>query len=164
MTLHERYDRLLDKLVAEVKVHYGPDLVSCVVFGSVGRGTPREDSDVDLLIVAERLPRGRMQRSDHFLPVEEKLTPQLAGFGGETGTVALSPIFKTPAEVRFGSPIFLDMVDDSKILYDRDGFFDAYLTQLRRRLERLGARRIWRGNGWHWLLKPDLKPGEVFEI
>jgi hypothetical protein len=31
-------------------------------------------------------------------------------------------------------------------------------------LEQLGARRIWRGNAWFWDLKPDYRPGEVFEL
>jgi len=31
-------------------------------------------------------------------------------------------------------------------------------------LARLGAKRIWRENMRYWELKPDYKPGEVFEI
>jgi len=28
----------------------------------------------------------------------------------------------------------------------------------------LGSRRIWTGDTWYWDLKPDFKPGEVFEL
>ena len=28
----------------------------------------------------------------------------------------------------------------------------------------LGARRIWRGEGWYWDLKPDFKPGEIVTL
>ncbi|HWP57484.1 MAG TPA: hypothetical protein VNL14_06340, partial [Candidatus Acidoferrales bacterium] len=42
--------------------------------------------------------------------------------------------------------------------------YDSYLQRLRERLARLGARRVWRGNAWYWDLKPDFKPGDVFEI
>jgi hypothetical protein len=38
--LLERYDRLPERLAAEVQALYGPRLVACAVFGSVGRGTP----------------------------------------------------------------------------------------------------------------------------
>jgi hypothetical protein len=28
----------------------------------------------------------------------------------------------------------------------------------------LGARRVWRDRKWHWVLKPEVKVGEVLEI
>ena len=56
------------------------------------------------------------------------------------------------------------MVEDAKILFDRDVFFGVVLERLRKRLKELGARRIWRGNVWYWDLKPDYKPGDVIEL
>jgi predicted nucleotidyltransferase len=166
VTLLERYDRLLGEARAALIRHYGPRLVAAAVFGSVGRGTPREDSDVDLLIVARDLPEGRMRRVDEFLPVEAELETALRDIGGGPGgaPVMLSPVFKTPDEAEQGSPLFLDMVDDARILHDPDGFLQGRLARLRARLQELGARRIWRGNAWYWDLKPDLKPGEVFTL
>ena len=164
MTLLERYERILDQLVAELKAHYGHRLVACAVFGSVGRETQREGSDIDLLLVVRDLPSGRMKRVDEFLPVEERLQPLLDACAREGAAPMLSPVFKTPEEVERGSPLFLDMVEDARILYDDGGFFAARLERLRCRLRELGARRIRRGNAWHWVLKPDLKPGEVFEL
>jgi hypothetical protein len=41
---------------------------------------------------------------------------------------SLSPLFKTPAEANRGSPLFLDLVDDARILVDRavsDGIGDS---------------------------------------
>jgi hypothetical protein len=46
--------RLLDALLSL----YGDNLVSLVVYGSVARGRARRDSDLDLLVVFEDLPRG----------------------------------------------------------------------------------------------------------
>jgi hypothetical protein len=31
-------------------------------------------------------------------------------------------------------------------------------------LAHLGARRVWLGNAWYWDLKPDYRPGDVFEL
>lgn len=163
-SLHEHVERLLMEMNDRVQAHYADRLVSLVVFGSMGRGTPRPDSDVDLLIVAEPLPDGRMRRVDEFAPVEKALASTLAdgrraGFFNEC-----SPVFKTPDEVLAGSPLLLDMVDDARILYDRDDFFRTALDRMKERLARLGARRIWRGNAWLWDLKPDYRPGDVFEL
>lgn len=164
MALLERYQQLLDQLLVELKAHYGPRLLACAVFGSVGRGTPRYDSDIDLLIVARGLPHGRLRRVEEFLPVEARLESSLAAEESGGASILLSPVFKTPEEVQAGSPLFLDMVEDATILYDPEGFLAEYLDRLRTRLRQLGARRIRRGNAWYWELKPDLKPGEVFTL
>lgn len=164
MAVLDRYERLLHRLLAEVQAHYGDRLVACAVFGSVGRGTPRADSDVDLLLVLRGLPRGRLRRVEEFLPVERRIDPALQARSAEEGPIALSPVFKTPEEVRAGSPLFLDLVEDARILYDPEGFLAGCLEALRTRLRELGSRRIRRGNAWYWELKPDLRPGEVFTL
>lgn len=162
---HRAYvDALFGALTAAARRHYGDRLVSVVVFGSMGRGTPRPDSDLDVLIVADQLPHGRMARVVQFAPVEAALEDHVAQGRSAGFTTECAPVFKTPDEVRAGSPLFLDMVEDARILYDRDGFFAGALDRLRARLSELGARRVWRGNAWFWDLKPDYQPGEVFEL
>ncbi|MEO8678484.1 MAG: nucleotidyltransferase domain-containing protein [Vicinamibacterales bacterium] len=162
--MHPFYDVLVEAASKACQRHYGARLVSVAVFGSVGRRTPGPDSDIDLLVVAEQLPRGRLARSDDFAAVERSLNPQLTSAHAHGLHPTLSPIFKTPEEVAAGSPLFLDMLDDGRILYDRDGFLQQAFEAFADRLARLGARRIWREDSWYWDLKPDYKPGEVFEI
>lgn len=164
MTLRKRYDEILRRLLTALHAHYGARLVSVAVFGSVGRGTQREDSDIDLLIVALGLPRGRTARVEEFLPVERSLEVWLAPPRAELQPVALSPVFKTPEEVEAGSPLFLDMVEDARLLLDQGDFLATNLERLRQRLAALGSRRIRHGNTWHWILKPDLKPGETITL
>ena len=162
--MHPIYDELIDAALRECRRHYGADLVSVGAFGSVGRGTPTADSDIDLLIVSEGLPRGRLARSDDFVAVEKAMAQNLAKAYALGLHPSLSPIFKTPDEVAAGSPLFLDMIDDARIVYDRDDFLKQAFSDFAGRLARLGAKRIWRDNCWYWDLKPDYKPGEVFEI
>lgn len=158
------YQTLANAALDACRRHYGNRLVSLAVFGSVGRGTPGPDSDIDLLIVVDGLPNGRMARSDDFAAAERALETALAGARAQGLNPTLSPTFKTPQEVAAGSPLFLDMIDDAEILYDRDDFLRQALDELSARLRRLGARRIWRDTAWYWDLKPDYRPGEVFEI
>lgn len=54
----ERFQEILKELQKAVEEVYGQRLVTLAVFGSVGRNTPRPDSDIDLLIVADDLPPG----------------------------------------------------------------------------------------------------------
>jgi len=143
---------------------YGERLISLVVFGSVARGTPRPDSDIDLLVVAEGLSRRRLARVEEFAAVENLLAPTLASAKQAGVETCWSPIFKTPAEVALGSLLFLDFVDDARLLYDRDAFFATFMQEFRARLQRLGAYKVRRGGAWYWVVKGEYKPGEVFEL
>lgn len=160
----EKFEKLLAETLRAVQSHYRERLVTLAVFGSVARRTQRPDSDIDLLLVCEKLPPGRMRRVKEFEKVEKRLAPHLLALNREGISTFLSATFKTPDEVKRGSLFYLDLVDDARLLYDRDDFFKNFLHGLRRRLSELGARRIWRGNSWYWDLKPDFKAGDVFEL
>jgi predicted nucleotidyltransferase len=158
------FEEVLAALTQATAAHYGDRLVSLAVFGSVGRGTPRPDSDIDLLVVADPLPDGRLARVADFDHVEEAI-PDTFASGRRAGLhTRLSPVMRTPAEIRQGSPLLLDMTEDAKLLIDRGGFLAAALADLRSRLAARGARRVWRGSAWCWDLKPDYRPGDVFEL
>ncbi len=162
--LHEIFAALTERLKEESIRFYWERLVSLVLFGSVASGRMRPDSDIDLLIVAEPLPAGRMARVWEFDAVEAALNRDLEAAGRAGVHTYLSPVFKTTAEVERGSPLFLDMTLEARILYDRDGFFARYLEGLRARLQALGSRRKELCGGYYWVLKPDWKPGEEIRL
>jgi predicted nucleotidyltransferase len=162
--LKESFDEVVNQMVCAIRTVYGDRLISVVLYGSVARGTMRHDSDMDVLIVAEGLPNGRMNRIQEFEAVEEMLVESFQRAASRGVTTSLSPVLKSADELQAGSPLFLDMVEDARVLYDRDGDFKRRIDQLRRRLTQLGAKRIWKGNAWYWDLKPDYQPGEVFEL
>ena len=162
--MHIAYEAILGDLVGACRGHYRDRLTSVAVYGSVGRGTPRFDSDIDLLIVAADLPHGRFARVADFRPVEEALAPGLAAARAAGLRPELSPIFKTPAELERGTPLLLDMTEDARILHDPDGCLAGVLDRLRQRLRELGSRRVWRGDAWYWDLKPDYRWGDVIEL
>ena len=130
----------------------------------MGRGTPGPYSDTDVLLVAEPLPAGRLRRMEDFSAVEVELGPALEAAARAGCYTTVSPVFKTPAEVASGSLLFLDMIEDARLLIDRGAFFPQHLSAFAQRLSELGARRIRRGSSWHWDLKPDYERGEVFQL
>jgi predicted nucleotidyltransferase len=158
------FEQLLGDTVEACRIHYGSRLVSLAVFGSVGRETPRPDSDIDLLLVVNSLPVGRVARISEFDAIERLLAPALAAARARGVETRLSPVIRTPDEMVQGSPLLLDMTEDARLLVDREGFLAARFAALRRRLAELGARRVWRGNAWYWDLKPDYRPGDQFEL
>ena len=158
------YRRVVDALLKELLRRLQSRLISLVVYGSVARGDARNDSDLDVLVVIEGLPRSRLQRSYMFGEVEDSIKEVLEELWDRGCFIAISPVLKTPEEARKISPLYLDMVEDAVIVYDRGGFFQSVLERLRRRLKELGAERVWIGKKWYWRLKKDFKFGEVVSI
>jgi hypothetical protein len=157
------FDGLLPELSEACQRHYGPRLVALAVYGSVGRGTPRSTSDIDVLLVVDPLPDGRIARVEEFAGVDRLMAAALAEARAQGVETELSPVFKTPAELAAGSPLLLDMTEDARILIDR-GELEQALATLRTRLAAQGARRVVRGNAWFWDLKPDYRPGDTFAL
>lgn len=73
-------------------------------------------------------------------------------------------VYPSPATAaRFRSQVMtvLDMVEDGRLLFDRDGFFAAVLERLRQRMRELGSRRFHLPDGsWYWHLKPGFRFGD----
>ncbi|HXG15818.1 MAG TPA: nucleotidyltransferase domain-containing protein [Calidithermus sp.] len=153
----ERYAGLLE-------AHLGDRLVSVVLFGSVARGEAGPNSDLDLLIVGEDFPAGRFARLRLLDEADRAFEPELEALRGRGILTRLSRVIKTRAEARHTVPLYLDLVEDAHLLYDRDGFFAGVLARLRQRLAELGAERRRLGRVRYWVLKPDLAPGEVVEL
>lgn len=162
--LREVFDTLLTELTDACCAHYGERLLALAVFGSVARGTMRADSDIDFLLVVSTLPQGRMARVDEFSPVEATLSKVLRRAEASGVHTTLSPVFKTPQELEQGSLLFLDMTDQARILFERQETLSNYLGRLRARLAAMGAKRVQKGGGYYWILKPDLKPGEEITL
>ncbi len=159
------YETLLKKLLSEIRIHFKKNLISVVLYGSMARGEVTKDSDIDLLIISDNLPKERSRRQDIFMEMEKESDEEVKKIYEKWGCYPyISPILKTKDETRILSPLYLDMVTDAKILYDKDDFFKNVLEKLRLELKSLNARKITVGKKWYWDLKPDYKFGEVIKI
>lgn len=124
----------------------------------------RKYSDFDLLIIVNNLPTSRFERTVMFSKAEKLLEKRLDELFTKGYVVSFSPIIKTPEEAKRIKPLYLDMVDDCIIVYDKECFFEKILERLSLRLKELGAERVWVGKRWYWRLKKDYKFGEVIVI
>jgi len=98
------------------------------------------------------------------MEVEKELEGYLNELFDEGYFIDFSPIIKTSEEAMRLSPLYLDMVEDAIIAYDKDDFFTKVLERVRKRLEELGSKRVRMGRKWYWILKPDYRFGEVIRI
>lgn len=138
--------------------------MSLVVFGSVARGEARKDSDIDLLVVGRGLPKSKFKRQELFEAAERFVEPLMEELSSEGFNTDFSPIILDAEEAKRRRPIYLDMVVDAVIVFDRDCFFEEVLKGLAERLKTLKAERKRLGKMWYWVLKRDYRPGDVIEV
>ena len=163
--IQEPYRTVVRELLRVLIGLYGDNLVSLVVYGSVARGSARRDSDLDVLVVFEELPRSRFERVRIFETAEDRVQPLLDELMSRGYAIALSPIIKTRDEASRFTPLYLDMTEDAVIVYDKGRFFEGVLNRLIERLRELGARRVWLSDrAWYWVLKDNYRFDEVIEI
>lgn len=155
---------MAERFVATLLHHWGDNLVSAVLFGSVARGEAGPTSDIDLLIVARELPKGRFARMDLLAPAMDACEPAREEILREGNYTDFTALIYTEQQAARTRPIYLDMVEDAVMLFDRDGYMAGVLDRLRRRMRELGSRRVRMGRIRYWELKPDRKPGEVISL
>ncbi len=136
----------------------GSRLVSIVLFGSVARGEATETSDIDVLVVAGGFPRSLSARRRELLEIYARTARSLPA-------VKWNLVTKTPEEARVNSPLYLDMVEDARLLFDRDAFLAGVIERLRARMRELGSRRVVLPDGsWYWDLRPGFTFGEEVRL
>ncbi len=159
---YSEYKRLLDLFVRHVQAVLKENVVSIVLYGSVARGEARPESDVDLLLILEETSPVYWERLQPLLSILRQLRRHSCWKVLEDQGIfpSLSVLILSRAEANQNRYLYLDMIEDARILVDRDGFFQSRLKVLQKRLQALGARKIDRDEGWYWDLKPDLRPGQ----
>jgi predicted nucleotidyltransferase len=158
------YRIYIKELERAIEKHYGQRLVSLVLYGSVARGDHRLDSDVDILIILEDPPPGWGERKDEFFPVTERMKALARQFEDAGCFPHLSYLILSPDEAFRTRPLYLDLTEDARILFDKGRYFSNILRRLRKRMKELGSQRVYVGDKWYWDLKPDMKFGEVIEL
>lgn len=141
-TLATNYDNLVQLLWEGLGKH----LVAVALFGSCARGEAKEDSDVDLLVIAD----GLLEHPYHRTIWLNRCVAQAAL--KTTGFVAY-----TPAEFDADfSSLYLDWGQDAVILYDPTGFLYRRLTRIRALTAEAGLYRVRTADGfaWRWRKPP----------
>jgi len=161
-----QYKRLIEDYCFALEEHFGEKLSSICLFGSVARGKAKPESDIDILVLVDELPPdlGLRTRETNYIHENLKKTEGYLSLRKLGRSGLISDFFFTPQEIKNHPPILLDVIDDGIIIYDKASFLSKELKVLKERLNRLKARKVITAKGHYWILKPDIKPGEIVDI
>ena len=153
--------KLTQDLARFLEERLSEKLISVVLFGSAVREETRRGNDIDILVVLDFSLEEESEGLDVFydatIDFEDIYLPDIYW------NIHFVPFTKEEAKVTH--PFYLDMVENSVIVFDRDGFMKRKLESLKKRMEELGTRKVFLPGGkWYWQLKPGAKPGEEIEL
>ncbi len=69
--------RALEQAVRDVTAHFSTEVRFVALFGSKARGDFGPDSDIDLLVICESLPKERLKRQDIFIKMEIEIDREI---------------------------------------------------------------------------------------
>ncbi len=165
MIPQERYLRLIFRCFLEILRDKDIELTSFAVYGSVARGTAKKNSDVDILLISESFRGSLASRLERLCELEEAFQDELDWLSERGIYVHLSYYPLKKGEAKLIPLLFLDMTEEAIILYDKERFLESLLLELKAKLLKQGAKRIFIDEEhWYWDLKPDYKFGELIEI
>lgn len=158
----ERYVNIIYDVFRAAKERYR--LRSLAVYGSVARGTAKEYSDIDFLMISDEFNGSIASRMDRLIGIEHDVKDEIRWLIRNGVYTSLNIYPMKPEEAKQLPILFLDLIDEAKILYD-DGLLENLINEMKARTVRLGARKIYIDDGsWYWDLKPDYRPYEMIEL
>lgn len=163
--LNGNYQRLLDRLLKLMCEHMGERLLAVCLYGSLARGQVQRGSDVDLFIVVQ----GDQKEAEEMWTAAHRAlyeTPEYEALTRRGIWPDLSPFIVAQTFLAAETPwLLLEVQDHGIILYDPQGVLADKLEAVRQRMRELGTKKVMMPDGsWYWDIKPDWKPGEVFEL
>lgn len=159
------YKPLIHKFLAGTKDTYKYNLVSIVLFGSIARGKGRKESDIDLLVILSDTSDIYYDRLKPLVDIELKLRESAVyeRYIQEGETPCFNYLVFSEKEAEENHYVFLDMVEEAIILYDKNNYFKKRLSFIGERLSAMGSKKLSLEDGsWYWDLKPDLRIGDEF--
>lgn len=145
--LPKEIEKECKKIAQQYAKRIGNNLMALALFGSYARGDFDEESDLDLLLVAKRLPRNILKRQEF-----------VSGPLLEIAKRKFAVMARTKKEFSEGFPsIYLDLGMDAVILYDPQVFLTKKLERVRELIKEAGLRRVKLEEGeyaWHWKNPP----------
>ena len=152
MTIHRVTIEALRRRISKLD---DPFVKAILLFGSLARGEAHQRSDIDILVLHEDYPekdpiyrRRKLYHAVHSLISD--MWPAITLIDMDIKN------FLKPKHI---SPLLLNIYWDAVILLDRTRGLEAFLRQVRKRIAKVGLRRVRCPDGrtYHWVFPEPMK-------
>jgi len=130
-----------------------PELLGVFQFGSTTKSPLKRETDLDLLLIFDHLPKNRMEQFKSTLSLENQINSDLKSLEGFQIQVSL--ILRTKAQLDHLSSFYLDFLDAGKIRLDTLGLLKILLVDIQNWISKNGAHKVQRGSLWYWVYSDD---------
>lgn len=150
-TFSSRHQQYLKGVLTRIHEFYRDSLLGLAIFGSYAREENRKNSDLDLLIILKKAP-GFSQRIQDFVEYVELELEFLAQelYEEEEIFCELSPYILSKEESLKFQPLYFDLVEHNKIVYDPEGIIYHIIESTKNLMVQYGAKKVECGNFWEW--------------
>lgn len=140
-----------------------PSLLGIIHYGSTTKSPLKYDTDIDLFFIYEQLPKNRFERNKFADLIEDSLNPLLTT-GLSNRKLHTSTFLRSKDEITSLLPIYLDMIEHSFILLDRQNICSNLLTKVKNWMQRHGSYKVNQGQLWYWVLDSKAPPGQPVDL
>lgn len=144
----------LERVVDNYREQWNERLVALAIFGSYARGEETSRSDIDILLIANRLPKRKFER-ELFIR-----KPVIGVLKKKFNVIAWT---QEEFESNF-SNIYLDLGQDTVICYDPSGYLKEKLEEIKRITEEAKLERLKLASGYIWRWKSSERYGKLWSI
>ncbi|MEM2122401.1 MAG: nucleotidyltransferase domain-containing protein [Candidatus Bathyarchaeia archaeon] len=131
-----------------------PFVAGLILFGSAARRESDGRSDLDLLILWEGVDLPLRQRYGMFYKLASRY------FKVGKGLTVLDVEYARFINLKRANPLFLNIISDAVVLYDKHGKLDSFISEARRKIAETGLKKVMKGRFYYWVLP---RPGAIVE-
>ncbi|MEA3487835.1 MAG: nucleotidyltransferase domain-containing protein [Euryarchaeota archaeon] len=154
-------EKTVQKLIGLILDYYNDNLVSFVIYGSYARDEARLNSDIDLFIILTHKEDLKSTIERFYENIEKNIAAELTVLYTKYGIdMDLSPFILSTEEANYFHPIYLDMIDNAELIYDKNNFFKQILNSVSELKTKYGFRKEPVGNTFLWDIKNKNLLGE----
>ena len=139
-----KMEKILEEFISECKKKFGKDLISIILFGSYARGTYKETSDIDLLIIVNNLSKNWIENDKLIEDIEIKFIKKY--------DINIQSILTTPQYIEWHAnwpnPIFYGILLGYKVLYNKN-YFENLMKIVKLKIKEKMPIYIENGKKWN---------------
>lgn len=144
----------LERVVDNYRKQWKEHLIALAIFGSYARGEETPRSDIDILLIANHLPKRKFERESFIRK------PAIGILKKKFNVIAWT---QEEFETNFSS-IYLDLGQDAVIYYDPSGYLKKKLEKIKQITEEAKLERVKLPSGYVWRWKSPERYGKLWSI